>query len=283
MFRFIRELAVIAVLTVCGASFSLFSGLMPLPWEEPDLAAGEIQLADARVLNVIWVDARSRADHDAGHIPGATLLNNSNWDAGIYDLMNVWLTDPRPIVVYCGSEQCGASKQIAQKLRDALQEAEVYSLKGGWEAWKKLNYRPLLVLVARLALTGTFVMAALPKIKDPVAFSASVNAFQLVGPELSNWIALFLPWLELILGIGILLPQIRTSSGMLIAALLIVFIGLHASAWMRGLEISCGCFGTEFTGEPTNYPFLITRNAILLVACCLVISKDRINKSHGFD
>ena len=143
----------------------------------------------------------------------------------------------------------------------------------------KIDYRHLFVLLARLVLTGTFVLAALPKIKDPVAFSASVNAFQVVGPALANWVALLLPWLELIIAIGILIPQIRSASSILIAALLILFIGLHASAWMRGLEISCGCFGTESVDEPTNYLWLIIRNTLLLGACLLVIIKDRTNQN----
>ena len=67
----------------------------------------------------------------------------------------------------------------------------------------KISYRQLLVLVARLVLAGTFVMAALPKIKDPVGFAESVSAFRIIGPELSNWVALFLPWLELILWPGV--------------------------------------------------------------------------------
>ena len=137
MFQFIRELGIIVALTLCGAIFSLSSGLMPLPWKEPELAAGEIRLKDAQVLNVIWIDARSKMDYDSGHIPDAILLNDLNWDTGINDLMNTWLVNPRTIVVYCSSKQCNASKHIAKQLRDALPEAEVYSLKGGWEAWEK--------------------------------------------------------------------------------------------------------------------------------------------------
>ena len=137
MFQFIRELGIIGALTLCGAVFSLSSGLMPLPWKEPELAAGEIRLRDVQVLDVIWIDARSKMDYDSGHIPDAILLNNSNWDTGIHDLMNSWLTTPLPIVVYCSSKQCSASKQIAKQLRDALLEAEIYSLEGGWEAWEK--------------------------------------------------------------------------------------------------------------------------------------------------
>ena len=145
----------------------------------------------------------------------------------------------------------------------------------------KINYQQLLVLVARLTLAGIFVLAALPKIKDPVAFATSVNAFRIVGPELSNWIALVLPWFELTIGIGILIPQTKSSGGILISTLLLVFIGLHISAWARGLEISCGCFGAESSEKPTNYLWLITRNALLLGACILVIFEDFKSKPQA--
>lgn len=149
---------------------------------------------------------------------------------------------------------------------------------------EKINYRHLFVLLLRLLLTGVFVLAALPKIKDPVAFAESVSAFQVVGPGVSSWIALTLPWLELIIGIGLLIPQIRTAGSLLIAALLVIFITLHASAWIRGLEISCGCFGTQSAlEESTNYLWLIVRNTMLLVACIIVISKDRTDTDPNVD
>lgn len=146
----------------------------------------------------------------------------------------------------------------------------------------KIDYQQLFLLIARLLLAGVFVLAALPKIEDPVAFSASVSAFRVVGPEFSNWVALILPWLELVIGIGILIPQIKSSSGILITTLLILFIGLHISAWARGLEIDCGCFGAEQAEKSTNYLWLVTRNALLLSACLLVLSKDLKGKTKTF-
>ncbi len=137
MFGFFRELLIIGTLTVVGASFSLYSGWMPPPWQGPSLTAGEIRLRDAQVLDAIWIDARSRDDYDTRHISDAILLNDSNWDEGIQDLMGIWLIHARPIIVYCSSTQCNASKRIAAQLREALPEAEIYSLKGDWEAWKK--------------------------------------------------------------------------------------------------------------------------------------------------
>lgn len=133
--RFLREILIIATLTILGAAFSLCSGLAPLPWAEPELAAGEIRLVDARALEVLWIDARSETDFETDHISGAILLNEDNWETGIVELMGAWLMQPTPIVVYCGSESCGTSKRIADRLREALPDAEIYSLKGGWDAW----------------------------------------------------------------------------------------------------------------------------------------------------
>jgi len=133
------------------------------------------------------------------------------------------------------------------------------------------------VLLARLAIAGVFVTAALPKIEDPAAFARSVNAFRVIDSGLSDWVALGLPWLELVLGIGILLPAIRRASGALIGLLLLLFITLHLSAWGRGLDISCGCFGAE-TGEVNaDYRWLILRNLLLLGAVILVLKQDRRN------
>ena len=140
-----------------------------------------------------------------------------------------------------------------------------------------INKKSILVLIARLVLVGVFVMAALPKIQDPGAFATSVAAFRIIDSGLSGWVALLLPWLELVIGLGILLPAIRRTSGALIGLLLLLFIALHTSAWVRGLDISCGCFGAE-TGEASaDYRWLILRNVLLLGATLLVLRQDRRN------
>ncbi|MGJ8652825.1 MAG: MauE/DoxX family redox-associated membrane protein [Opitutaceae bacterium] len=131
----------------------------------------------------------------------------------------------------------------------------------------------LISIVARLSVAGTFIMAALPKIQDPVAFTTAIQGFQVIDGALAQWIAVFLPWFELMIGLGLLIPALRRASGLCIALLLISFIGLHASAWIRGLDIACGCFGKEM--EPTtDYRFLIFRNLLLLIATLWLIWRD---------
>lgn len=134
-----KEFSLIIGLTLCGCAYSLFSGLAPRPWEQRKtrLAPGEIRAVDARVLNAVWLDARRREDFEGSHIQDALWFDTNNWDAGLIALMDEWLPQPKPIIVYCASDQCDSSRQIAEYLRKSLPEAEVYSLKGGWSAWSK--------------------------------------------------------------------------------------------------------------------------------------------------
>jgi uncharacterized membrane protein YphA (DoxX/SURF4 family) len=138
----------------------------------------------------------------------------------------------------------------------------------------ELNKKTTFTLIARLVLTAVFLLAALPKIQDPVAFSSAITGFRVVGSDLATWIAIVLPWLELVAGFGLLIPQIRRSSGLILSILLITFIGLHASAWIRDLDINCGCFGSNEAHTPPNYLRLILRNAGLLIACSWVLIHD---------
>lgn len=133
----LRELLIIAALTLLGSAFSLYHEWAPLPWAEAELEAGEIRLADAQALDVIWLDTRTLEEFEAAHIPGAIFFEENDWDGGLLALMDAWLGQPRPIVIYCGSESCGTSKRVAERLRESLPEAEIYSLKGGWGAWQR--------------------------------------------------------------------------------------------------------------------------------------------------
>lgn len=133
----LREFLIITALTVVGSTYSLISGLAPLPWAAPELEAGEIRLEDAQVLHAIWVDAREQSAFTAGHAPGAIFYDSADTATSMGLILEQWLTEPRPIIVYCADEGCGTSKRIADALRDNLPDAEIYSLKGGWSAWDK--------------------------------------------------------------------------------------------------------------------------------------------------
>lgn len=137
-----------------------------------------------------------------------------------------------------------------------------------------------IVLLVRLVLVAAFLLAAIPKIQDPVAFAISVESYRILTGQAVLWVALVLPWLELVIGFGLLIPKMRRASSLLIMLLLFIFVGLHASAWIRGLDIDCGCYAIESVSS--NYFLLISRNCALIIAAIFVFNRDwRTHAQNG--
>jgi uncharacterized membrane protein YphA (DoxX/SURF4 family) len=147
----------------------------------------------------------------------------------------------------------------------------------------RIHFVAYLILVGRLIVSAAFILASLPKVQDPAAFAISIEGYRVVTGNLAVWIALALPWLELVAGFGLLIPQIRRGSALVIALLLIAFITLHASAWARGLDINCGCFRAHEFDKAPNYLWLILRNLGLLAACVCVLIRDWQHRSRKED
>jgi len=116
-----------------------------------------------------------------------------------------------------------------------------------------------------------FVRAALPKILDPLSFAKIIYHYKILPDSLVNLAAIYLPWLELLCGVVVILvPWWRAASGWLIAAMLVVFAAGMVSVLARGLDITCGCFSTSGEGE-TISGMNIARNTALLACTFLVI------------
>jgi uncharacterized membrane protein YphA (DoxX/SURF4 family) len=140
-----------------------------------------------------------------------------------------------------------------------------------------INARRFFGLIARLVLASVFISAALPKLKDPVAFAAAIDAYRTISGSWAMAAATVLPWLELIIAVGLLTPWLRRASAWIMALLLGLFIALHLSAWARGLNIDCGCFGES--GSSPDYHWLILRNLALLLATVFILRIAQRNKN----
>ena len=147
----------------------------------------------------------------------------------------------------------------------------------------RIHFAAYLILIGRLFVSAAFILASLPKIQDLAAFAISIEGYRVVTGNFAVWIALALPWLELVAGFGLLIPQIRRGSALVITLLLMTFIVLHASAWARGLDINCGCFRAHESDQAPNYLWLILRNISLLAACVCVLIRDWQHRSRKED
>jgi putative oxidoreductase len=107
-----------------------------------------------------------------------------------------------------------------------------------------------------------FLYAGVLKAYDPSAFLADVRSFALLPDPYAAWLALGLPWLEILAGMAVILGVLRSGGLLLLNAALVAFFVAIAQAWWRGISIHCGCFGAK-TGA-SEYAELFTRDLLLL-------------------
>ena len=103
--------------------------------------------------------------------------------------------------------------------------------------------KSILILLFRLVLAVIFIYAGIQKFLQPDVFFEEIEAYRLLPNAVAYFGAYFLPPLEIVVGIGILFKATMKWSALLIIALNVVFIFAILSAWIRGLDIDCGCFG----------------------------------------
>ena len=120
-----------------------------------------------------------------------------------------------------------------------------------------------IVLLLRITLGTVFIAASYDKIVDPTAFAASIINYRIVAPIPALYIATFLPWMELLCGVGLLLGVFVRGSSLLVVVMLVLFTLGVASAMARGLDISCGCFTQDPAAERIGWLKLV-ENCILI-------------------
>jgi uncharacterized membrane protein YphA (DoxX/SURF4 family) len=128
-------------------------------------------------------------------------------------------------------------------------------------------------LVLRTAIGALFVYAGVLKALDPSQFLRDVESYRMLSYHPAVAVALYLPYLEILGGASLVLNRAFHGGLMLLGSLTIVFTTALLLAWLRGLDISCGCFGTS--GGTANYPWLLARDILILAAIGWLARLDR--------
>ena len=97
--------------------------------------------------------------------------------------------------------------------------------------------------VLRWMLGAVFIFSGATKLIAPESFAVLIEAYGLVPDELLMPVAVILPAVELVAGIGLLFDM-RGSLGV-IAGLLLLFVAILGYGIHMGLDVDCGCFGPE--------------------------------------
>ena len=125
---------------------------------------------------------------------------------------------------------------------------------GGMQDIRNMNFiRSLnLPLICRVILGIIFIYASYDKILDPAGFSKNIHNFHVTPIAVENLAALIIPWLELIIGVFLIIGLFLEGTTSIIIALLIFFIIILSQAIYRGIDIHCGCFKTEADAGTTD-------------------------------
>ena len=118
------------------------------------------------------------------------------------------------------------------------------------------TYQPWLTLLSRLILGGVLFAAGALKIGNLQKSAMAVRAYEMLPVELANFLGYALPWIEIGIGLLLIVGASVKICGLLGAFTMLAFIIAIAQAWARGLSIDCGCFGGGGTIDPEETKYL---------------------------
>jgi len=136
--RILRQALVLVALAFVPAIGQAVYFRDKVSWQSPVPSSELVTVAQARAWNAdaIWVDARPDEEFTRDHVPGAVSLNEDRWNELLPQFLATWSPDKK-VVVYCSTQNCNASREVAKRLRDEAQLKNVFVLQGGWEEWLK--------------------------------------------------------------------------------------------------------------------------------------------------
>ena len=134
-----------------------------------------------------------------------------------------------------------------------------------WNMNKKL-IEHYIELLSRIILAAVFLFAGIEKVSDPVLFAEAIAHYNILPEYLVLIVATILPWLELMCA-WTLLSGVWLRGGMLIVSfLMFVFTLAVASALLRHLDISCGCFTLDPTAAKIGWMKLTENISLMLLS-----------------
>lgn len=130
-----------------------------------------------------------------------------------------------------------------------------------------------IALLVRWYLAYVFLSASFHKIMDPSAFALDVATYQILPLQLINIMAIVLPWVELFVGVFLILGFKARACALLVCGMMLMFMVALGIALYGDLNISCGCFasGSLEATDPISYKTMFRDLAWLLLGLYVLI------------
>ena len=156
------------------------------------------------------------------------------------------------------------------------------------------NFRRIVIWIGRLVLGGIFVYAGFSKLLLPNTnlwpifalklsiimnislFAQQVESYKIISPEASQLVAHTLPFMEIVLGLLLLIGWRFRLWATAITVIMVGFLGVVTRAYLLHMDINCGCFGTpeKLTGWTVLRDSAFASLAILMTVFAFIEARQ---------
>ena len=139
---------------------------------------------------------------------------------------------------------------------------------------KILNLDHLIAHLQQLPVANALGDLGQLSLANPAEFASDIDNFKILPWPVSVALAFYLPWLEIFCAVGLVFRFLYRGALAILTALIVVFTLAIIAAKIRGLDITCGCFG--HASQRWSFPaHLGTNLGILagLILLCWVAAK----------
>jgi len=125
--------------------------------------------------------------------------------------------------------------------------------------------------IVDVIVAGVFIYAGVLKVLDPAQFAHDIDNYRILPWTVSVALAFYLPWLEIFCGIALVFRFLYRGALSILAAMIVVFTLATVAAKVRGLDITCGCFG--HASQHWSFPAHLATNLAILTALLVLAFK----------
>jgi putative oxidoreductase len=135
--------------------------------------------------------------------------------------------------------------------------------------------------IVDLIIAAIFIYAGALKVLDPVQLAHDIDHYKILPWAVGVGLAFYLPWLEIFCGLALIFRLFYRGALSILTSLVVVFLVATIAAKVRGLDITCGCFGhaSQNWSFPAHLALDLGILAVLAVLCYCSVARARANAS----
>ena len=133
--------------------------------------------------------------------------------------------------------------------------------------------------VLDLVVAAVFIYAGAVKAFEPTRFAYDIDNYKILPWFMSVRLAFYLPWLEIFCGLAIILRRLYLGGLSILSVLLGIFLFATIAAKVRGLDITCGCFG--HASQNWSFSTHLALDLVILAALIALLLNELVKATRN--